>query len=162
MISKTNLKREAHIKVLVTRVNKAGVSANGKLVSSIAKGIAVFVGLQKGDSAANLAPMAQKIVNLRIFEDDQGRMNYCVKDGDYQILCVSNFTLCANTDKGRRPSFENSMPKQEADKLFSDFLLVLGASGLAVQSGAFGDHMDIDLDLDGPVNIILSNVPSII
>jgi len=143
------------MKVLVTRIHKGMVSADGETVGSINRGIAVFVGIKKGDSPDVLAPMSEKVINLRIFEDEKGKMHYSVKDKNYQILCISNFTLCANTDKGRRPSFENSMPPQQANKLFEDFVMVLKNYGIDVQTGEFGKHMEIDLEMDGPVNIIL-------
>jgi D-tyrosyl-tRNA(Tyr) deacylase len=99
--------------------------------------------------------MAEKVLNLRIFENEEGKLNYSVKDRGYQILCISNFTLCANTEKGRRPSFENSMSRQEANKYYQDFVCVLKSQGVGVEAGVFGEHMDISLDLDGPVNIML-------
>ena len=141
---------------LVSRVTKAQISVNGEVVSSIERGLAVFVAIEKTDSHAELEGIAAKIVNLRIFEDEQGKMNHSVKDKNYQILAVSNFTLCASTAKGRRPSFEQSMPKQEANKLFEDFLLLLRGRGIEVACGVFGEHMDISLTMDGPVNIILN------
>ena len=100
--------------------------------------------------------MAQKVVNLRVFSDAQGKMNYSVKDKNYKILCISNFTLCANTDKGRRPSFEKAMPKDAANKPFEDFITLLRAREIEVKQGVFGEHMDIRLDLDGPVNIMVT------
>ena len=145
------------MKVLVVRLHKGSVSVGGKVVSSIGKGIALFAGMEKKDIHHDLVVMAEKIVNLRIFENEEGKLNFSVKDKNYQILCISNFTLCANTDKGRRPSFDNSMPKDEANRLFEDFVLLLGAKGIDVQAGVFGEHMDINLELDGPVNIILES-----
>ncbi|UCG35017.1 MAG: D-tyrosyl-tRNA(Tyr) deacylase [Candidatus Omnitrophota bacterium] len=145
------------MKALVVRVNKGKVLAERETLSSIEKGIALFAGIEKGDSPANLEEIAQKVVNLRIFENEEGKMHFSVKDKNYQILCISNFTLCANTDKGRRPSFEKSMPKEAADKMFADFLLLLRSRNLDVKGGVFGAHMDIQLELDGPVNIILES-----
>jgi len=145
------------MKALVVRISKGKVLVEGKTVSSIEKGIALFAGIEKEDSPASLEEIAQKVVNLRIFENEEGKMHYCLKDKNYEILCISNFTLCANTQKGRRPSFEKSMPKEEADKMFEDFLLLLRSRGLKVQGGVFGSHMDIQLELDGPVNIVLES-----
>ena len=145
------------MKALVARINKGSVIAKGKTVSSVGKGLAVFVGVEKGDSYAALEDIAYKIVHMRLFENEEGKLDHSVHDKKYQILCVSNFTLCANTDKGRRPSFEQSMLKEEADKLFNDFVLFLKAREIEVQVGVFGEHMDIDLNLDGPVNIILDS-----
>jgi D-tyrosyl-tRNA(Tyr) deacylase len=143
------------MKALVVRVNKAKVCLGDKAVSSIGKGIALFVGIANGDNALTLNEMAEKVANLRIFENETGKLNYSVREKSYQILCVPNFTLCANTAKGRRPSFEEALSKEEANKLFEDFILLLKARQLDVNSGVFGEYMDIELDLDGPVNIIL-------
>ncbi|MDD5195520.1 MAG: D-aminoacyl-tRNA deacylase, partial [Candidatus Omnitrophica bacterium] len=119
--------------------------------------MAVFVGFSTGDNDTVIEAMAQKIVNLRIFENEQSKLDYSLKDKNYQIICISNFTLYANTEKGRRPSFEEALDRPEADKLFRDFVLLLEARGLTVARGAFGEHMDIRLTLDGPVNIILES-----
>ncbi len=145
------------MKALAVRVSKGQVLVGGKVVSSIARGIALFAAIEKGDTASSLEEIAQKVVNLRIFENEEGKMDHSVRDKSYQILCISNFTLCANTDKGRRPSFEKSMPKDEADKMFEDFLLLLRSREIDVKGGVFGAHMDIELDFDGPVNIILES-----
>ena len=143
------------MKALVVRVNRAEVLVADEVFSSIEKGIALFVGIEKDDDDSLLENMAEKIVNLRIFENEEGKLDYSVKDKNYPILCISNFTLSAHTEKGRRPSFEKAMPKGEANKLFENFILLLKARGIDIQTGAFGEHMDIRLDLDGPVNIIL-------
>lgn len=143
------------MKVLVVRVHKGEVFVDKSRLSSIGRGLAVFVSLEKNDGLSKLNSMAEKLVNLRIFEDHDGKMNSSLKDNNYEFLCVSNFTLSANTDKGRRPSFEDALDYQEAGKLFSDFVSILRSKGIAVKSGAFGRHMDINLSLDGPVNILL-------
>jgi D-tyrosyl-tRNA(Tyr) deacylase len=143
------------MKVLVIRINKGEVSVRGKVVSSVSRGVAVFVGIEKGDNDSILEEMAEKITNLRIFENEQEKLNYSLKDTNYQILCISNFTLCANTNKGRRPSFEEAMPKEEANKFFDNFVLLLKARKIDVKTGIFGEYMDINLDFDGPVNIII-------
>ncbi len=143
------------MKALVSRINKGEITVEGKAVSCIEKGIALFVAVEKDDGNSLLVSMADKVANLRIFEDERGKMHYSVKDKNYQILCISNFTLCANTDKGRRPSFEDSMAPEEANKIFQDFVLVLKSKGMDVKTGIFGAHMDISLEMDGPVNIIL-------
>ncbi|MCK4810320.1 MAG: D-tyrosyl-tRNA(Tyr) deacylase [Candidatus Omnitrophica bacterium] len=145
------------MKILVTRVHQAEVAVGGRTVSSIKKGIAVFVGLEKGDDYPVLSEMAEKVVNLRIFENKQGKFHYSLKDKNYQIMCISNFTLCANTKKGRRPSFEEATPLERANKLFDGFILELKSKGVDARTGVFGEHMDIALDLDGPVNIVLES-----
>lgn len=144
------------MKLLVTRINKGEVLVNGRIFSAIGKGVAVFAGIDKDDSSVSLAKAAEKVVNLRIFEDDAKKLRFSVKDKNLQVLCIPNFTLCANIDKGRRPSFDNSMPLLEAEKMFNNFVSLLGVEGVEVKSGDFGAHMDINLDLDGPVNIVFN------
>ena len=143
------------MKILVSRVHEGSVTIESEVVSSIANGLALFVGIEKGDEPVALSEMAEKVVNLRIFENEEGKFHYSVKDKNYSILCVSNFTLCANTKKGRRPSFEQAMSPQEANKIFDDFVSVLKSKGVEVKTGIFGKHMGIDLEMDGPVNIML-------
>jgi D-tyrosyl-tRNA(Tyr) deacylase len=143
------------MKVLVVRVNKGSIWVKGSIISSIGKGLALFVGIERDDTQATLAAMTEKILTLRIFEDEEGKLNYSVKDKNFQILCIPNFTLCANTDKGRRPSFERSMPRHQASEFYQRFVGILKSTGLEVGEGVFGEHMDISLELDGPVNIVL-------
>lgn len=143
------------MKVVVVRVTGGKVVVEGDTVSTINKGLALFLGIEKDDTPSALVTLADKIVNLRIFENPEGKLSYSIKEKGYQILCIPNFTLCASTDKGRRPSFENSMPREEANKYFEEFVLILRAKGVNVQTGIFGKHMEINLNLDGPVNIVL-------
>lgn len=145
------------MKVLVVRIKKGEVAVAKKAVAFVGKGLAVFVGIEKGDGRLILNNMAEKVANVRVFEDQDGKMNYSVKDKGCQILCVPNFTLCANAENGRRPSFDNAMPYEQASKLFDNFIKMLSARDVAVESGQFGTCMDIKLDLDGPVNIILES-----
>jgi D-tyrosyl-tRNA(Tyr) deacylase len=143
------------MKAVLIRVNRARILIGEKVILEIGKGIVAFVGIEKNDDLSVLEEMANKIVHLRIFEDEKGKLNFSLKDKDYPLLCISNFTLCANTKKGRRPSFEEAMPKEDAFKYFEDFVMVLEAKGLKVKKGIFGEKMKIDLEADGPVNIIL-------
>jgi len=145
------------MKVLVVRVHKGEIFVEGKRLSAIDRGLVIFVSLEKGDSGAKLDEMAERVINLRIFENQEGKMHNSLKDKSYELLCISNFTLSANTGKGRRPSFEDALGPQEASKLFADFVSVLKSKGIAIQTGAFGKHMDINLALDGPVNILLES-----
>jgi D-tyrosyl-tRNA(Tyr) deacylase len=145
------------MKVLVARINKGQIIVAEEVVSSCLKGLAVFVSFEKEDFKIDLKTMAEKVINLRIFEDQEGKLAYSVKDKAYSILAIPNFTLCADTDKGRRPSFDNSLAYKEAEKLFDDFVVTLKSYGLTVDEGVFGAYMDIKLDLDGPVNIILES-----
>jgi len=143
------------MKVLVVRVHKGEVFIEAKRLLAIDKGLAIFVSLEKGDSGVGLEEMAERVINLRIFQNQEGKMAYSLKDKSYELLCISNFTLSANTNKGRRPSFEDALGFQEASVLFSDFIAILKSKGVVIQTGVFGKHMDIDLALDGPVNIML-------
>ena len=145
------------MKVLVVRVHKGEVFIEDKKLSAIDRGLAIFVSLEKGDGRSKLNEMAERVLNLRIFENQEGKLHYSLKDKSYELLCVSNFTLSANTGKGRRPSFEDALGPQEANKLFTDFVTILKSKGIVIQTGAFGKHMDINLTLDGPVNILLNN-----
>jgi len=145
------------MKVLVVRIHKGRVLVGGEEFSSTGKGIAVFVGLDKNDCDSTALSMVDRVVNLRIFEDESGKMEYSAKDKNYQILCIPNFTLCANTSKGRRPSFENSKSRQDAKDCYNRFVMVLKSKGVDTRNGEFGKHMDIDLELDGPVNIFLDS-----
>ena len=145
------------MKVLVSRISRGEVIVSGKQVSLINKGIILFVGFEKGDSFINLELMVKKISNLRIFENDEGKLHYSVKDKSHKILCISNFTLCANTKKGNRPSFDDAMFPYEANKLFNEFVELLKSEKIDVQTGIFGEHMDININMDGPINIVLDN-----
>ena len=144
------------MKALITRIRKGKVCVNGEIISSIDRGLAVFVGIERKDTQDDIEKMADKIVNLRIFENEEGKLHYSVKDKNYRILCVSNFTLCAKTDRGRRPSFDEAMRPEAARKLFDCFVSMLRSKGAEVHTGAFGEHMDIDVEMDGPVNIVLN------
>jgi len=143
------------MKILVTRVNKGEVFLKNKRLAAIKKGLTIFVSFEKGDNGGKLDQMAKKVINLRIFENREGKMDYSLKDKNHELLCISNFTLAADTSKGRRPSFENALAPQEANKLFTDFVSILKLKGVVTQIGAFGEHMDINLALNGPVNILL-------
>ena len=143
------------MKSLVLRVNRASLTVNDEIVVSIGKGIVVFVGFKINDSNSQLMSMANKVANLRIFENKEGKMHYSVKDKGYEMLCVPNFTLYANTAKGCRPSFEQVMKPEQANKCFNEFLSILSPKGIHLYKGVFGQHMDISVALDGPVNIDL-------
>lgn len=143
------------MKVILMRTKEASVSVKSEAIASIDKGIVLFVGFSNSDDENTISNMAQKVVNLRVFEDENNKLMYSVKDKNYKILCIPNFTLYANIKKGRRPSFEDVLGKEKASILFDNFILLLKASGVVVESGKFGEHMEILLNLDGPVNIIL-------
>jgi D-tyrosyl-tRNA(Tyr) deacylase len=143
------------MKILINRINKGKVKVAKEVIASINKGLAVFVGIEAGNTESNLVTAAKKIVNIRIFEDKTGKMSRSVKQTGLPVLCIPNFTLCASTEKGRRPSFEKAMKPEKAKKLFDKFLNLLHNELGNIQSGIFGAHMNIKLELDGPVNITL-------
>ncbi len=145
------------MKVLLTRVSKGSVSVGVKIIGSIDKGLALFVGITKGDNSDAIDLLCKKVINLRVFENEEGKLHYSLKDKNYSILCISNFTLYANTDKGRRPSFDGCLASDLAKELFNEFVDRLRYYGINVETGVFGAHMDIKLDMDGPVNILLDN-----
>ena len=139
------------MKALIQRVKRASVTIEKELYSSIGTGLLVFVGVGKEDEKINAEKLAEKIVNLRIFEDENDKMNLSVKDVNGEILVVSQFTLCGNCKKGTRPSFDNSAPLDKAVELYEYFVEQVKLSGLNVQTGKFRAMMDVELINDGPV-----------
>ena len=138
---------------LVQRVTEGSVRIKNKVIGSISKGFVVFIGVCKNDEASDAIKLAQKIVGLRVFEDAEGKMNLSIYDIGGRILAVSQFTLCADVTKGRRPSFENAKEPVEAEKLFTVFVEMLGAKGVHVETGVFGEYMTVKILNDGPVTI---------
>ena len=143
------------MKVLIQRVKRASVSINNETHSSISAGILAFVGIEKGDSTKNADKLADKIVNLRIFPDENGKMNRSLLDVSGEMLIVSQFTLCGDCKKGTRPSFDNSAPPNEANELYEYFKTQILSAGVKIASGVFGAMMDIELINDGPVTFML-------
>ncbi|MCK9615453.1 MAG: D-aminoacyl-tRNA deacylase [Candidatus Omnitrophica bacterium] len=145
------------MKAVILRVAKASLSIPNETKESISigRGLVIFVGIDKKDNDATLEDFAEKVTNLRIFDDENGKLDFSLKDKNYEILCVPNFTLCANINKGRRPSFENVMPQDAARKLFENLIILLGARGLSVKSGKFGKTMVINTECIGPVNLVV-------
>ncbi|MBE7709759.1 MAG: D-tyrosyl-tRNA(Tyr) deacylase [Cyanobacteria bacterium SIG32] len=139
------------MKALIQRVKEASVTIDGKLYSKIGKGILVFVGVEKEDQNINAEKLAEKIVNLRIFEDENEKMNYSVIDVGGEILVVSQFTLCGDCKKGTRPSFDKSAPLDKAIELYDYFVDRVRLSGLKTATGKFRSMMDVALINDGPV-----------
>lgn len=143
------------MKALIQRVKRASVTIDNELHSSIEKGLLVFVGVEKTDEKENAEKLADKIMRLRIFEDEEGKMNRSVLDKKGEILIVSQFTLCADCKKGTRPSFDSSAPLEKAIELYEYFVKVSKTYGLKVETGKFQAYMDIELINDGPVTIWL-------
>jgi len=143
------------MRALVQRVNHAEVSVDDAVIGRCGAGLLVFVGVFNGDDTADAEKLADKIAGLRIFEDRCGKMNHDVRDARGGILAIPNFTLAADTRKGRRPSFGPAARPEPASELFEAFVAALGACGCEVQTGRFGAHMHIDSQANGPVNMIL-------
>lgn len=144
-----------NMKAVIQRVSRAKVTVNGKIVGEIGEGLFVLLGVKKGDTEEQAVKMGKKIANLRIFEDETGKMNLSVKETRGEILVVSQFTLYADALKGRRPSFEKAAPPGEAFPLYQKVRDVLKEEGLITKTGEFGARMEVELVNQGPVTIIL-------
>lgn len=143
------------MKVIVQRCKEAKCIINSEIVSKIDHGYMLLVGFKKGDSLQNIDKMVKKIINLRIFEDEFGKMNKNIFQTEGSILSISQFTLYANTNEGNRPSFIDSMEPSKANDLYNIFNEKLKRENINVQCGIFGEDMKIDFINDGPVTIIL-------
>lgn len=142
---------------VIQRVKKGSVTIEGKLFSSIEAGQVILLGIFQKDSEEDVKKMADKIVNLRIMSDENGKMNRSILDTKGEILLVSQFTLCADLTFGRRPSFIKAKEPGEAEKLYSLFIEKLKERGIDVKTGKFGNYMDVEIVNEGPVTIIVSS-----
>jgi len=145
------------VKALLQRVSGASVSVAGEVVGSIGRGLVVFVGVANGDTEKDAQYLAQRTVNLRIFSDQAGRFNLSALDIQGELLLVSQFTLLADTRKGRRPSFTEAAPPAQAEELFEQFVEQAKATGLKVETGRFQQYMQVEIHNDGPVTILLDS-----
>ncbi|MFC1865833.1 D-aminoacyl-tRNA deacylase [Chloroflexota bacterium] len=145
------------MKVLLQRVAAAGVSVDGKEVGRIGRGLVVFVGVADGDSRKDIDFLVQKTINMRIFTDETDRFNLSLADIGGELLLVSQFTLLADTRKGRRPSFADAATAQDAERLFKLFVDKAVASGVKVSTGRFQQYMQVEIHNDGPVSIMLDS-----
>jgi len=143
------------MKAVVQRVRWAQVEVDGRLVGRIERGLLVYAGVAVGDSAQEAGKLADKVANLRIFEDEGGKLNRSVQDVRGGVLAISNFTLLADARKGRRPAFVGAAPQETAGPVFECLVAALRATGLLVGQGVFGATMHIRSEADGPVNILL-------
>ena len=143
------------MRVLLQRVSKASVTINEKVISQIGKGLVVLLGVGHGDGEEQVAFLAEKVANLRIFEDAQGKTNLSVLEVKGQVIVVSQFTLYADTRKGRRPSFINAALPEIAEPLVNRFVELLRAHGVPTQTGQFGADMLVEIHNDGPVTVWL-------
>ena len=143
------------MKVLIQRVKKASVSIGGELYSKTDSGILALVGIEKGDTVEHTKKAAKKIVNLRIFPDENDKMNKSLLDVKGEMLIVSQFTLCGDCKKGTRPSFDKSAPPDAANELYENFIKEVNNYGVKTGHGEFGAMMEVELINDGPVTFMI-------
>jgi len=146
----------------VQRVSKASVSVSGEIVGQIGPGLVVLIGVARGDTERDALYLTNKVVNLRIFADEASKFNLSVMDVNGEILIISQFTLMADTIKGRRPSFEEAAPPEQAEDLVNFFIDQVRETGLKVEKGLFQKHMLVEIHNDGPVTIALNSKDKIV
>ena len=145
------------MRVVIQRVSKASVIADGKDNGSIKQGFLLLVGVEEEDTNEDVDYLTRKISNMRIFEDDEGKMNLSLREVQGEILSISQFTLHANTKKGNRPSFVQAAKPEKADALYEELNTNLRNEGFKVETGVFGADMDVALVNDGPVTILIDS-----
>lgn len=145
------------MRAVIQRVSRARVVIDSREHSSIHAGILILLGVEKGDTTEDGAALAKKIVELRIFEDDAGKMNRSILETGGEILAVSQFTLLGDCRKGRRPSFDSAAPPDQARQLYSAFVESIRTAGVRVETGIFQANMDVELVNQGPVTFILDS-----
>lgn len=145
------------MRAVVQRVSSASVEVKGELVGKVSKGLLVFLGVGEEDEENDLDYLCNKIIGLRIFEDEEDRMNLSVQDIDGEILVISQFTLYGDVRKGKRPSFTKSAHPEIAEKLYEKFIEKIKDQGIHTEKGIFGAHMEVSLVNDGPVTILIDS-----
>jgi D-tyrosyl-tRNA(Tyr) deacylase len=145
------------MRAVIQRVSSAAVEIDGQVAGQIGRGLLVYLGVGKGDGDGDAAFMAEKLVNMRIFADDEGKMNRSVLDIAGQILLVSNFTLQGDCRKGRRPGFDGAAEPAIAERLYEKVALLIAEKGLKVAKGVFGANMQVTSVNDGPVTFVLDS-----
>lgn len=145
------------MRAVIQRVKQASVHVAGNEVSRIHKGHLVFLGVEEGDTQQDLEYLVEKIAHLRIFEDAQGKMNLSLLDVEGELLVVSQFTLCGDCRKGRRPSFSSAASPETAEAFYEEFCKLAGQMGISVKKGVFRADMDVKLINDGPVTMLLDS-----
>ena len=141
--------------VVIQRVTKAKVTVKEKLVSEIGTGMLILLGVKKGDSESQARELAEKCLNVRVFEDNNGKFNLSLRDIKGEALVISQFTLLADTSRGRRPSFTDAEEPQKAKQLYEFFITTLTQLEIPTKGGIFGERMVISLDNNGPVTIVM-------
>lgn len=145
------------MRALIQRVSSASVSVEDKVIASIGKGLVILIGIGRSDSTIQMQTMAEKIALLRLFEDLDGKMNRSLLDTNGTALVISQFTLYANTSKGRRPAFTDAASSDNARRLVEIFINSMKDLGVTTLSGVFGAHMSVNIINDGPVTIMVEN-----
>ncbi|NLY09877.1 MAG: D-tyrosyl-tRNA(Tyr) deacylase [Tissierellia bacterium] len=145
------------MRAVVQRIYNGSVKVEDRLVSEITRGLLVYLGVKEGDEEKDMEYLAEKVSGLRIYEDDQGKMNLSVKDKEYEIMVISQFTLYGDVRKGKRPSFTDAARPEEGRRLYEAFVKRLQSFGFEVATGEFGAHMEINYTNDGPVTILLDS-----
>ena len=145
------------MRALLQRVTRASVTVDNEEVGRIGRGLVVLLGVASNDTEKDASYLAQKVANLRIFADSEGKFNLSALDTQAEMLIISQFTLLADTRKGRRPSFIDAAPPGKADKLFACFVEQMETTGLKVATGRFQTYMQVEIHNDGPVTIMLDS-----
>lgn len=145
------------MRAVIQRVGKAEVRVEGRVTGRIGRGLLVFVGVATGDTVESAKWLAEKTLNLRVFDDDQGRLSHSVLEAGGAILCVSQFTLMGDCRKGRRPSYDRAASPEDAKPLYDSFVEILRAQGAQVETGEFRAMMEVELVNDGPVTLLLDS-----
>ncbi len=145
------------MRAVVQRVLESSVSVDGEVVGAIGKGIMVLLGVEEGDTEKEVQYIADKVMGLRIFEDEEGKMNHSLQEVEGELLAVSQFTLLGDARKGRRPSYSNAARPEEANRLYEYFVDKVRATGTKVEKGVFQADMKVSLINDGPVTILLDS-----
>lgn len=143
------------MRILLQKVSKATVSVDDVLKGAIEVGYCLLIGITHTDTEVEAQWLANKIVGLRLFEDENGKMNHNLKDVSGHILAVSQFTLYGNVERGRRPSFDKAAPSAVAEPLYEQFIMMLRHQDVVVETGCFGEKMDVTIHNDGPVTLML-------
>lgn len=145
------------MRALVQRVSRASVTISGEITGRIGPGFVVLLGVAQGDTPQDAQSLAHKVAHLRVSPDEEGRFHFALLDTGGEALVVSQFTLLADTRKGRRPSFTEAAPPQQAQPLYEAFVAALRGLGIGVVTGRFQEHMQVELVNDGPVTILLDS-----
>ncbi|OOM09372.1 D-aminoacyl-tRNA deacylase [Clostridium saccharobutylicum] len=145
------------MRAVVQRVTSSSVSVDGEIIGKINEGVNVLIGISKDDTLEDLKYIKDKIINLRIFHDENDKMNLSLLDIQGEILAISQFTLYGDCRKGRRPNFMDAKGGDEAKELYDEFIKMIKTSNLKVETGEFGAHMKVEINNDGPVTILLDS-----